>query len=66
MGWATMAEKLSGREKRKIYIWAFCIAFAIDLILSFVKGGGYQPTLIGLAIMIGSVLYFAYSWMRDR
>ena len=56
----------SGAEKRKIYIYAFCIAFGIDLVLSFVRGGSYQPTMLGLAIMIAAVLYFAYSWITDR
>ncbi len=61
-----MADKPSGREKRKLYVAAFCVAFAIDIGLSLFKGGGYQPTLIGLAIMIASVLYFTFSWFRDR
>lgn len=63
-----MSEKKgqTGAEKRKLYVFAFCIAFGIDLILSFSRGGGYQPTLLGLAIMIAAVLYFAYSWIRDR
>lgn len=56
----------SGAEKRRLYIFAFCIAFGIDLILSLYRGGGYQPTLLGLAIMIAAVLYFAYSWITDR
>ena len=56
----------SGAEKRRLYLIAFCVAFGIDLLLSIFRGGGYQPTLIGLAIMIAAVLYFAYSWITDR
>jgi len=56
----------SGREKRRIYVAAFIIALAIDYIVSLARGVPYQPSLIGLAIMITSVLYFAWSWLRDR
>ncbi|MDA0664337.1 MAG: hypothetical protein O3B08_16080 [Proteobacteria bacterium] len=56
----------SGREKRRIYIAAFIIALAIDYIVSLSRGMPYQPSLIGLAIMITSVLYFGWSWLRDR
>jgi hypothetical protein len=56
----------SGAEKRRLYVIAFCIAFGIDFLLSLARGGTYQPTLLGLAIMIGAVLYFAYSWITDR
>lgn len=56
----------SGREKRRIYVAAFVIALAIDLIVSMMRGMPYQPSLIGLAIMITAVLYFAWSWLRDR
>ncbi len=56
----------SGAEKRRLYVIAFCIAFGIDFLLSIIRGGTYQPTLLGLAIMIGAVLYFAYSWITDR
>ncbi|MEX2616178.1 MAG: hypothetical protein WD767_08790 [Alphaproteobacteria bacterium] len=56
----------SGREKRRIYVAAFIIALAIDLIVSMMRGMPYQPSLIGLAIMITAVLYFAWSWLRDR
>ena len=56
----------SGREKRRIYVAAFVIALAIDLIVSIMRGMPYQPSLIGLAIMITAVLYFAWSWLRDR
>ena len=56
----------TGAEKRKLYVMAFVIALSIDLILSIVRDMLYKPSLFGLAIMIASVLYFAYSWLRDR
>tara|TARA_R110001606_G_scaffold59364_1_gene141175 strand:+ start:339 stop:542 length:204 start_codon:yes stop_codon:yes gene_type:complete len=56
----------SGREKRRIYVAAFIIALAIDVVVSMTRGMPYQPSLIGLAIMITSVLYFLWSWLRDR
>ncbi len=56
----------SGAEKRRLYVMAFCIAFGIDFLLSLFRGGTYQPTMLGLAIMIAAVLYFAYSWITDR
>jgi len=59
-------EGASGAEKRRLYIIAFCVAFGIDLILSLVRGASYQPTMLGLAIMIAAVLFFSYSWFRDR
>jgi hypothetical protein len=58
--------KSSGQEKRKLYVMAFVIALSIDLVFSFVKGVPYKPSLLGLAIMIASVLYFGYSWLRNR
>ena len=58
--------KRSGHEKRKLYVMAFVIALSIDLIFSFIKVMPYKPSLLGLAIMIASVLYFGYSWLRER
>jgi hypothetical protein len=49
-----------------MYMGAFVVALVIDLAISLFKGQSYQPTLVGLAIMIASVLYFAYSYFRDR
>ena len=66
MGAENKDGKTSGREKRKLYVMAFVIALSIDLILSIVRDIPYKPSLFGLAIMIASVLYFAYSWLRDR
>ena len=60
------AARPSGREKRRLYVIAFIIAFAVDFLLSFYRGEAYRPTMIGLAIMIASVVYFAYSWFRER
>ena len=59
-------EKLSGRQKRQYYVVAFCFALAIDLFTSFIRDAPYRPSLVGLAIMIAAVLYFAVSWIRDR
>ena len=59
-------EQLDGRTKRQYYVVAFCFAFMIDLAFSFFQGEPYRPSLVGLAIMIASVLYFAYSWIRER
>ena len=58
--------KRSGYEKRKLYVMAFVIALSIELIFSFIKGMSYKPSLLGLAIMIASVLYFGYSWLREK
>ena len=58
--------KRSGGEKRKLYVMAFVIALSIDLIVSIVRDMPYKPSLVGLAIMIASVLWFGYSWLRER
>lgn len=59
-------DKPTGAEKRGFYVFAFCAAFAIDLVITVGHGQAYRPSLVGLAIMIAAVLYFAYSWIRDR
>ena len=59
-------EKPSGRQKRHFYIVAFCFALGIDLVTSLLRDAPYRPSLVGLAIMIAAVLYFAISWSRDR
>lgn len=59
-------DKLTGAQKRRIYIMAFAVAFFIDLFISTVRGEVYKPSLLGLAIMIASVLYFIYSKIRER
>ena len=58
--------KSSGSKNRKLYVMAFVIALSIDLIVSIVRDMSYKPSLVGLAIMIASVLWFGYSWLRDR
>ena len=58
--------KSSGSKNRKLYVTAFVIALSIDLIVSIVRDMSYKPSLVGLAIMIASVLWFGYSWLRDR
>ena len=59
-------EKPSGRQKRQYYVVAFCFAVGIDLLTSFMRGIPYRPSLVGTAIMIAAVLYFAASWIRER
>jgi len=61
-----MDEKLSGQQKRQYYVVAFCLAVGIDLLTSFIRDAPYRPSLVGLAIMIAAVLYFAASWIRER
>ena len=58
--------KPTGEEKRRLYLIAFGIAAFIEIIRFAYGSGEYQPTLIGLAIMLASVLYYAYSWITDR
>ena len=59
-------EKLSGQQKRHYYVVAFAFAVGIDLVTSFLRDVPYKPSLVGLAIMIAAVLYFAASWFRER
>lgn len=56
----------TAKEKRRIYIGFFVIAFAVDLLTGLLRTGSYTPTLIGLAIMITSALFLIYSLIRDR
>jgi hypothetical protein len=56
----------TAKEKRRIYIGFFVIAFAVDLLTGLLRNGTYAPTLIGLAIMITSALFLIYSLIRDR
>ena len=59
-------DSLTPKQKRQYYIVAFCIALGIDVIAALVRGDDYQPSLIGSAIMIAAVLYFAVSLIRER
>jgi hypothetical protein len=59
-------DKPTGTQKRRFYIATFCIALAIDVVMSLADGLAYRPSLVGLAIMIGAVLYFVVSLIRDR
>mgnify|MGYP006919388979 CR=1 FL=1 len=59
-------EKLNGQQKRQYYVVAFVLALGIDLVTSFLRGIPYRPSLVGLAIMIAAVIYFAASWFRER
>ena len=59
-------EKPSGEDKRRLYLIAFGIAVFIEIIRFVYSIGEYQPTLIGLAIIIAAILYYGYSWITDR
>ena len=56
----------SGAQKRAFYATTFCIALAVDLLMTVGRGLPYKPSLVGLAIMIAAALWFAASWIRDR
>ena len=56
----------TGAQKRRFYAVAFCIAFGIDLAMSLSRDVPYRPTLIGMAIMITAVLWWIWSWIRER
>ena len=56
----------TGAQKRVFYVMAFCIALGIDLAINLGRGEPYKPSLVGLAIMIASVIWFAWSWLRER
>lgn len=54
------------KEKRRMYVIFFVIAFLVDLVVGLIRYGTYAPTLIGLAIMIAAALFLAFSLIRDR
>ena len=56
----------TGREKRRAYLVWFCIALAVDVLWNVMAGRAYQPSLIGLAIMITAVLFFFWSLLTER
>ena len=55
-----------GAQKRAFYLTAFCIALGVDVAMNLSRGESYRPSLVGLAIMITSVLWFVWSWIRER
>lgn len=59
-------DKPEPAAKRRFYLIAFAVAFAIDYFSGMAKGGEYQPSLIGLVVMITSALFFVYSLIRNR
>ncbi|MDP6388941.1 MAG: hypothetical protein QF654_03500 [Alphaproteobacteria bacterium] len=59
-------DKPTERDRRRFYVIAFVVAFAIDVVVSMMDGGSYKPSLIGLAIMITAGLFFVYSLIRKR
>ena len=54
------------KAKRRFYLIAFAVAFGIDYLMSAVRGDGFKPSLIGLAVMITAALFFTYSLIRER
>ena len=59
-------DKPDPKAKRRFYLIAFGVAFGIDYLLSAVRGDGFKPSLIGLAVMITAALFFTYSLIRER
>jgi len=59
-------DKPTEKEKRRVYVLFFCMAFFIDLAVSTFRGEMYHPTLVGLSVMIGSLLFFLWSLWRHR
>lgn len=58
--------KPDGTQKRRVYILFGCMALVIESLLALTRGEAYRPTLLGSAILIASVLFFTYSWFRER
>ena len=58
--------KPTAREKRRLYVIFFVIAFLVDLVVGLTRYGTYAPTLVGMAIMITAALFFVFSLIRDR
>lgn len=56
----------TGAEKRRVYLTFFVIALAIEVLLAMTRGGSFRLTLIGSAVMITAVLFFIYSFFRER
>ena len=53
-------------QKRRAYVLWFCIALAVDVAWSLSTSTPYRPSLVGLAIMITAVLFFAWSLLKKR
>jgi len=58
--------KPTAREKRRMYVIFFVIAFLIDLVVGLIRYGTYAPTLVGMAIMITAALFVVFSLIRER
>lgn len=56
----------TGEEKRRVYAAFFVVALAIEALLALTRDGPFRPTLIGTAVMITAVLFFIYSFIRER
>lgn len=59
-------DKPSGAEKRRLYAIAFCVAGGIEYYRYIFRDDEYRITLIGLAVMIAAVVFYAFSLLRDR
>lgn len=59
-------DKPTGEDKRRLYLIFFCMAAGVELVRYAWGTGDYQPTMIGLAIMIAGALFYGYSWLTDR
>lgn len=58
--------KPNGVQKRRVYLLFGSIALVIESMLALTRGEAYRPTLLGSAILIASILFFTYSWFRER
>ncbi|MDH3703196.1 MAG: hypothetical protein OEU46_17980 [Alphaproteobacteria bacterium] len=58
--------KPNGTQKRRVYLLFGSMALVIESLLALTRGEAYRPTLLGSAILIASVLFFTYSWFRER
>lgn len=60
------SEKPDAKAKRRFYLLAFFVALGIDYAVSMARGGDFKFSLVGLAVMIASALFYTYSLIRER
>lgn len=58
--------KPTGRDRRRVYLLFLVVALAVEGMIAIGRGGDYRPTMLGLAIIIASILFYAYSWFKER